>query len=257
MRLRTEIVDFASVRRRSQAERIALAKRIFALWQPIFSHLDDLDYTFHLKKHVEDESAVQIRGLFGIDEAGRDRALVIVRVHEHQIDGRTWARMSINAGVDPSLVQRHFGQRFIACEPWRYLLRHPQRPFFVVDCVVSAASYCIYEKMYAGFCPTRERPIPEPWWPLAEMGATALGGRAVEGAPREVRRFGIRVRDPRARQPSSERAKAAAQFFHELTGGDPELGVLVMAPMSIHAYSTTMLKFGWASLQRELPWRAR
>jgi hypothetical protein len=244
VRLRTEVVDIAAVRRGSLEGRIALAKRIFALWQPIFSHLDQHDYTFHLQKHVEDHTAVQIRAVFGVDDHGRDQALVIVRVHEHTIGGRIMARLTINAGAAPTVVQRHFGQDFVAIEPWRYLLRHPFRRFFVVDSAVSAASYCAYAKTYAGFAPTRDRPIPDAWWPLAEAGALALGGQRVPDAPREVWRFPAAVRDRAPQRPISDRSRAAADFFRELTHGDPRLGVLVMAPLTFVSYGYTVARYG-------------
>lgn len=243
--LRTEVVDLAAVRRESKAARESLARRIFALWQPIFSHLDDKDYTFHLAKHVEDETAVQIRGLFGIDAAGRDRALMIVRVHEHDLEGKTWARLTVNAGFSSGFVQSRFGQHFLVLEAWRYRLRHPLRPFFVVDCAVSAASYCVYEKSYSGFAPTRNRPIPDEWWGLGEAGAAALGGERVEGARREVRRFAATVRDPSPRRPVSDRSKEAAEFYNEATRGDPTSGILVMAPLSFPSYGSTTARYGW------------
>lgn len=242
--IRTEIVDLAALRHRgTPAEKEAMAKRIFALWQPIFSHLDALDWTFHLKKHVEDDSAVQIRGQFGIDANGRDCALLIVRVHEHVSDGRSWARLTINAGFSPDMVQRHFGQDFIMAETWRYRLRHPRRPFFVVDCAVSPASYCAYAKTYLGMVPAPDRPTPQAWWPMAEVGVAALGGLAVAGARREVRRFPAAVRDPNPRRAGSVRARRGAQFFSELTGDVPGHGVLVMAPLTFPAWSATTLAY--------------
>ncbi len=249
--VRTSLVDFGVIRRRGDAaEKEALARRIFALWRPIFEHLDVHDHTFHLAMHVEDESAVQIRGLFGIDESGQDRALMIVRVHEHVIAGRTWARLTINAGYHPSLVQSQFGQDFLAWEAWRYRLRHPLRPFFVVDCAVSAASYCAYAKTYAGFAPTRERPIPDAWWPFAEVGAAALRGVGVEGAQREVRRFPGVVRIPTPQRMTSKRSREAARFFNEITGGDRRNGVLVMAPLGFLHYGYTTARYGWVRCRR-------
>jgi hypothetical protein len=250
--LRTEIVDFAAVRRGGTAGRESLALRIFALWQPIFSHLDDKDFTFHLAKHVEDETAVQIRGLFGIDALGRDRALIIVRVHEHDLEGETWARLTVNAGFAPGLVQSRFGQDFLVLEAWRYRLSHPLRPFFVVDSAVSAASYCAYEKSYSGFAPTRTRAIPEEWWGLGEAGAAALGGERVEGARREVRRFAATVRDRSPRRPVSARSREAAEFYYQATGGDPAVGMLVMAPLSFPRYGYTAARYGWQRATREL-----
>jgi hypothetical protein len=232
VRLRTEIIDVAAVRRRGDpAEQHALARRMFAAWQPIFSHLDDKDYTFHLHKHVEDATAVQIRAAFGVDPDGRDRALLIVRVHEHVIDGRTVARCTINAGHDPAYVQSNFGQPLVILENWRYRLRHPRRPFFVVDCAVSPGSYGVYRKYFPVVWPRPGHPVPDELWPLAEAGARALGGEPVAGAPREVHRFSAVVRRPEARRPVSARGRAAAAYFHELTHGDPTLGVLVVAPL--------------------------
>jgi hypothetical protein len=242
--LRAEIVDIAAVRRRGDAgEKIALAKRIFSLWQPIFSHLDTRDYTFHLEKHVEDATATQIRGIFGVDREGKDRALMIVRVHEHLIGGRIWARLTKNAGVDPAVVQSGFGQPFVAWEIWRYRLKHPFRPFFIVDNAVSPAAYCGYAKTYSGFAPTAARGIPERWWPLAAEVAAAMDGRPVDGLRREVRRFPAVVRDPRPQRPPSARSQAAARFFEEATGGDPALGVLVMAPLTFSRCAFATLRY--------------
>jgi hypothetical protein len=255
-KLRGEIVDFAAIRAQGAQVREALARRIFALWQPIFSHLDDKDYRFHLAKHVEDEGPAQIRGIFGIDSRGRDRALVIVRVHEQIIGGRVWARLTANAGCDQAFVQSGFGHAFMALEIWRYRLRHPLRPLFLVDAVVSPASYCAYDKVFSGFAPTRRRQIPDAWWPLAEAGAEALSGVAIDGAPREARRFGVIVRDPQPRKPASARAEAAAKFYEEITGGDPEVGVLVMAPLSLSRYGYSSLRFGFKHVHRALS-RAR
>jgi hypothetical protein len=249
MRLREEVIDFARVRRGDRAGREKLAKRIFALWQPIFSHLDNADYAFHLRKHVEDESAAQIRGIFGVDQDGNDQALMIVRVHEHEIDGALFARLTINAGFSASMVQSQFGQDFLAWEAWRYRLAHPLRRFFIVDCAVSPASYCAYEKTYIGFAPTRERPILAEWWPLAEIGARALGGVSVEGARREVMRFDGVVRDTSARRASSERSRRAAQFYQEITQGHPSSGVLVMAPLDFVSYAHTSLRYLWRRLR--------
>lgn len=244
--LRTEIVNILEVRRRGDdREKEALARRIFAVWKPIFSHLDDKDYTFHLQKHVDDVSAVQIRAAFGVDASGRDRALVIARVHEHVIGGRTFARYTINAGHDRAFVQSRFGHPLILLEAWRYRVRHPRRPFFVVDCASSAASYGVYAKYFAELTPRPGHPIPTELVPLAEGGAEALGGERVAGAPLEVRRFGQRVRDTAPRRAPSARARAHAAFFHELTGGDPELGVLVLAPLSFSGWARTTL--AWAA----------
>jgi hypothetical protein len=244
--LRTQIVDLLAVRERGdRAEKEALARRIFAVWKPVFSHLDDKDYTFHLHKHVEDASAVQIRAAFGLDASGRDRALVIARVHEHVVEGRTFARYTINAGHDPAYVQSRFGHPLILLEAWRYRLRHPRRPFFVVDCASSPASYGVYAKYFAGLTPRPGHPIPPELVALAEGGAEALGGQRVAGARMEVRRFGQRVRDTTPRRAPSARARAHAAFFHDLTGGDPELGVLVLAPLSFAGWARTTL--GWAA----------
>jgi hypothetical protein len=257
-RLRPEVVDIAALRRSGTgAEKQALAGRIFALWQPVFSHLDGRDQSFHLEKHVEDESAVRIRALFGLDSCGRDRALVIVRVHEHLIDGRVWARLTINAGHDSALVQSRFGQGFVSLEVWRYRLRHPLRPFFVVDSVVSEASYCVYAKFFSGFSPVESRPIPERWWPLAEAGARALGGERIPGERPEVRRFTATVRDPQPRTRISARSERAASFYRELTGARSGVGLLVVAPLSFPRYTLTFTRFLWATALRALGSRGR
>ena len=249
--LAKEIVDIAALRQRGDsAEKERLARRIFDLWQPIFSHLDGKDFTFHLERHVEEPTSSQIRALFGKDAAGRDRALMIVRVHEHRIAGRTWARLTVNAGFDHAFVQSHFGQEFLAWETWRYRFRHPLRPFFIVDAAVSAASYCVYAKTYSGFAPTRDRPIKEAWWPLAEAGSGALSGEAVVGRPREVRRFPGQVRNPVTRVPTSPRSQEAAAFFEELTRGEDRAGVLVMAPLGFLSMGLTTARYGWTRLRR-------
>lgn len=238
--LRTELVDVAAVRRRGDpAEQHALARRMFAVWRPIFSHLDGHDYTFHLHKHVEDATAVRIRAAFGVDPDGRDRALLIVRIHEHVVGGRTFARCTINAGHDPAYVQSHFGQSMVIAENWRYRLRHPGTPFYVVDCAVSPGSYGVYTKYFPEVWPRPGHPIPDALWPLAEAGAQALGGEPVAGAPREVRRFASVVRRPEARRPVSARGRAAAAYFRELTRGDPTLGVLVVAPLGFTHWAVT------------------
>jgi hypothetical protein len=252
--LRLELVDVAALRQMgSPAAREALALRIFALWQPIFSHLDGLDYTFHLHKHVEDESASRIRALFGVDAEGSDRALVIVRVHEHDVGGRTWARLTINAGVDRDLVGTGFAQPFIASEIWRYRLRHPLRPFFVVDAVVSEASYCAYAKYFSGLAPAPGRPIPESWWAVADAGGRALGGEPVTGERPEIRRFTAIVRDAGSRADVSRRSQEAARFYRELTGGREGVGVLVIAPLSFHRYTVTFTRFLASAAWNALP----
>ena len=245
------MVDLAAVRRRGDPrEKDELARRIYTLWRPIFSHLDARDHGYHLQKHVEDETAVQIRALFGLDADGRDRALMIVRVHEHEIDGRVWARLTVNAGFDPAYVQSRFGQEFLALEAWRYRLAHPFRPFFIVDSAVSAASYCAYAKTFFGFAPRPGRPIPASWWALAEAGAEALGGESVDGAPREVRRFPAVVRDPNPRRTGSVRSAEAARFFQQATAGIPNAGILILAPLSFRHYGLTTLRYAWVRLVR-------
>jgi hypothetical protein len=249
-----EVVDIGALRRTgSAAEKEALARRIFTVWQPLFSHLDDHDYTFHLRRHVEDESAVQIRAVFGVDlEEGDDDALIIVRVHEHDIRGRVWARLTVNAGVEAPLVKNQFGQAFLALEIWRYRVRHPFRPFFIVDSVISEASYCAYAKTFSGFAPTAVRPVSEAWWPLGVAGARALGGEPIPGARREVMRFPGRVREVQAPAGVSRRSEEAARFYRELTGAQEGAGLLVMAPLSFFRCAASSARFLWASALRPL-----
>lgn len=220
-----------------------MAQRIFAVWRPLFSHLDGLDFTFHRKKHLEDDLAVRLRAMFLVDRrSGRDLGLMIARIYEHTIRGETVARFTINAGFDPALVGRSRGQMFLAYELWRYRLLHPARPFYIVDICNAAASYCAFRKTWPELAPSQKFSTPNERWPLIEECASLWGAHPVAGLRREARTTGVVVRDPGVHERVTRDTDDAAAFYERATGGDSSVGLLVSAHLGFREMATSMVE---------------
>jgi hypothetical protein len=238
-----QVFDLHEVRARGQREVDRMAQRIFAVWQPLFSHLDGLDFTFHRKKHLEDDLAVRLRAMFLVDRhTGRDLGLMIARIYEHKIHGETVARFTINAGFDPSLVGRSRGQMFLAYELWRYRLLHPARPFYIVDICNAAASYCAFRKTWPELAPSQRFSTPSDRWSLIEECADHWGARPVEGLCREARTTGVVVRDAVVHERVTRNTDDAAAFYERATGGDSSVGLIVSAHLGFREMSTSMIE---------------
>jgi hypothetical protein len=231
IRIRREIVDLARVSRGPPAEVDRMAKRIFALWQPLFSHLDGKDFTFHRKKHLEDTTALRRTAVFFQDaETGRDVGLLIIRIHEHVVGGRRYARLTLNAGYERAITGKSLGFDVIAYEVCRYRLRHPLTPLHMVDVVNSTAAYCAYLKSFPWLLPRGDREPPASLGPFLSACALAMGAERVPELHGSAVRTGVVVRQdaPSVRTPSAARARAA-DFYRQATGGRAEVGLLVSA----------------------------
>jgi hypothetical protein len=216
------------------AARASLARRIFDLWKPIFSHLADKDYTFHLHKHVEDAAAVYLRAYFAVNREGADRGLLIMRIHEHVLGGRRIARATLNAGVHAEVPGTSLLEPWVFRDLLQYRILHPRRAFFLVDTIASASAYCAVAEIFPRLRPTPRRPIPDELWPIVAEVAERTGATALPGRPREVRDFSCvvaaRARSNR-RLPSTGRSRARTAWFEEQTGSATN-GMLVIAPLT-------------------------
>jgi hypothetical protein len=234
-RISSDRVDFKAIGRHgTDDDRHLLARRAFAVWQPLFTHLSDKQYTHYVSKLVEDDSSAVLRGTFYRDAAGDDRGLVIVRIDEMEQGGRTVARMMIHLGLQGPVRGAARIARFIASETYRYRLRHPLRPFYIVDAPMSAASYYKLDKAIHELYPRPQQAIPDALWPMVEAVAREMEWVAIPGAAREARQVARTLTDQGG---SDGRARSAAfgdraAWFAEQTRGTPGSGLLAVAPLS-------------------------
>jgi hypothetical protein len=259
-RLHVESVDIKTLQRDGrEEERVALARRIFALWQPLFSHLADKDYTFHLHKHVEDSTAVFLRAHFAVREAGDDGGLVIVRVHEHDVAGRRVARITFNAGSHPDTPASALLAPRALRDLVRYRALHPRQPFFLVDAISSARAYEALYEIFPGLRPAPGLPIPESLWPIAEAVADAMEAPPLPGRPREVREFSCEVAasaDKGRRAPPLGPARERAAWYEQQTAR-PDRGLLVIAPLDWSNVAEVGVRVALRGTRAQLPERWR
>src|SRR5689334_3530211 len=83
-----EKVDFRAVKKRGNTdEQSRVAKRMFAVVQPLFCHLVDREYKYYENFLANDTAAVAFRGFYLVDASGRDHGLVAMRVEEAEHNG--------------------------------------------------------------------------------------------------------------------------------------------------------------------------
>lgn len=244
-RIRLEKINFRATRERGdELEQHQLAERTFNVLRPLYGHLTDTEYTTVLDHVIRDATPVVFRGLFMTDENERDLGLIGVRIGETTYKGRTIAHLTVHLGLHPEARGEKHSVRLIWQEIFRYRLRHPLRPFFIIDTPISAASYRKMHKGTAQIFPTPDTPIPEHLWPLCEFIAKEKGWLPIEGCPKEARLVNrplttLSVNDAR---PESQDYRSTARWFNETTKGVPGSSVLVIVPITVSNMVLSTLK---------------
>ncbi|MES2317730.1 MAG: hypothetical protein V4631_09575 [Pseudomonadota bacterium] len=244
-RIRLEKVNFRAVRERgNEQEQHKLAERTFNVLRPLYGHLTDAQYTTVLDHVVRDTTPVIFRGLFMIDENERDLGLIGLRIGEANFHGRTIAHLTVHLGLHPEARGERHSARLIWQEIFRYRLKHPLRPFYIIDTPISAASYRKMHKGIAKIFPTPGSAIPEHLWPLCDFIAKEKGWLPVDGCPREARLVNrplttLSVNDPR---PESQDYLSTERWFNETTKGVSGSSVMVIVPITVANIALSTLK---------------
>ncbi len=240
-RIRVDKVDLRSVK--NEEEQRLLAKRMFAVLQPLYGHLADKQDT-HFLGLIQDTQASVLRGFFMVDEAGNDVGLTVTRIAETTHAGRTIAHMTLHLGLHPKARGERHTRHFAMREVLRYRLRHPRRPLYIIDTPISAASYSKFYKVTAGLYPTPQRPVPESLWPLCEEIATQRGWRPIAGCPKEARMVDRPMTDAARTdpRPNSPRYQAIQRWFSDVTQDTRGSGMLVIMPVSYWNIALSGLK---------------
>ena len=244
-RLRLEKINFRAVRERAnEREQHQLAERTFNVLRPLYGHLTDAEYTTVLDHVIRDTTPVVFRGLFMTDDHERDLGLIGVRIGEASYNGRTIAHLTVHLGLHPEARGEKHSAKLIWQEIFRYRLKHPLRPFFIIDTPISAASYRKMHKGIARIFPTPGDAIPEHLWPLCDFVAEEKGWLPIEGRPKEARlvnrpRTALSVNDPR---PASRDYLSTESWFDETTNGVVGSAVMVIVPVTLSNMAMSALK---------------
>lgn len=244
-RIRLEKIDFRAIRERgNEAEQHRLAERTFNVLRPLYGHLTDAQYTTILDHVIRDATPVVFRGIFMVDGHGRDLGLIGVRIGETVYQGRTIAHLTVHLGLHPEARGEKHTMKLIWQEIFRYRLKHPLRPFFIIDTPISAASYRKMHKEIAHIFPTPGHPIPEHLWPLCDFVAKEKGWLPIEGCPKEARMVNrplttLSVNDNR---PESQNYLSIKRWFDETTKGVSGSSVMVIVPITIANMAMSILK---------------
>lgn len=212
-------------------EKTALAARLFAVWQPLFAHLKEKSPEFHRSLHIDDPSA-RWKRLWFYRQNGKDLGAIIGRVHEHTVEGVQIIRITMNAGLDPSIVGANVGGSALAKTLLWALWIARSRPVFLIDSVSSAPALAAMVKAFPEVRPSPAGLMPEPLWKYAEAAAPALGCVPVAGKPLGVVRSHavISQRALQSEKPRSLRAQAIEQWFQRTVG--PGECLLIVCPIS-------------------------
>jgi hypothetical protein len=243
--MRLEKINFRAVRERGdELEQHQLAERTFHVLRPLYGHLTDAEYTTILDHVIRDTTPVAFRGLFMIDDKERDLGLIGVRIGETSYNGRTIAHLTVHLGLHPEARGEKHSVKLIWKEIFRYRLKHPLRPFFIIDTPISAASYRKMHKGIARMFPTPGNPIPENLWPLCDFVAKEKGWLPIEGCPKEARlvnrpRTTLSVNDPR---PESRDFLFTQCWFDATTKGVEGSSVMVIVPITLSNIAMSALK---------------
>lgn len=244
-RIRLEKIDFRVVRERgNEAEQHKLAERTFDVLRPLYGHLTDAEYTTVLDHVIRDTTPVIFRGIFMIDDRERDLGLIGVRIGETTYQGQTIAHLTVHLGLHPEARGEKHSVKLIWKEIFRYRLKHPFRPIFIIDTPISAASYRKMHKEIAEIFPTPGKPIPEHLWPLCDFVAKEKGWLPIEGCPKETRLVNrplttLSVTDAR---PASQDYLSTQRWFDETTKGVVGSSVMVIAPVTVANIAMSALK---------------
>lgn len=244
-RIRLEKINFRAIRERgNEIEQHKLAERTFNVLRPLYGHLTNTEYTTILEHVIRDETPVIFRGLFMTDYNGRDLGLIGVRIGETRYDGQTIAHLTVHLGLHPEARGEKHSTKLILQEIFRYRLKHPLRPFFIIDTPISAASYCKIRKGTAQIFPTPGNPIPQHLWSLCDFIAKEKGWLPIEGCPKEARLVNrpltaLSVRDAR---PASQDYLDTARWFDETTQGVSGSSVMVIVPVTVLNIAMSLLK---------------
>jgi hypothetical protein len=244
-RMRFEKINFRAVRERgNDLEQHSLAARTFHVLRPLYGHLTDAEYTTVLDHVIRDTTPVVFRGLFMVDDQERDLGLIGVRIGETSYNGQTIANLTVHLGLHPEARGENHSAKLIWQEIFRYRLKHPLRPLFIIDTPISAASYRKMHKGIARIFPTPGEPIPENLWPLCDSVATEKGWLPIEGCPKEARfvnrpRTALSVNDAR---PASPDYLATECWFDETTKGVVGSAVMVIVPITLSNMAMSAVK---------------
>ncbi|MES2300046.1 MAG: hypothetical protein V4582_23615 [Pseudomonadota bacterium] len=244
-RIRLENIDFRAVRERgNELEQHRLAERAFDVLRPLYGHLTDAEYTTILDHVIRDTTPVIFRAIFMIDQNERDLGLIGVRIGETNYNGQTIAYLTAHLGLHPQARGEKHSVRLIWQEIFRYRLKHPLRPFFIIDTPISAASYRKMHKGVAQMFPTPGQPIPEDLWPLCEFVANEKGWLPIEGCQKEARFVNrplttLSVHDAR---PASQEYRSTERWFNEMTNGVSGSSIMVIIPITITNIAMSVLK---------------
>lgn len=243
--IRLEKIDFRATRERgNEPEQHKLAERTFNVLRPLYGHLSNTEYTTVLDHVIRDETPVVFRGLFMVDDSERDLGLIGVRIGETTYNGQTIAHLTVHLGLHPEARGEKHSTKLIWQEIFKYRLKHPLRPFFIIDTPISAASYRKIRKGAAQIFPTPGKPIPEHLWPLCDFVAKEKGWLPIEGCPKEARFVNrplttLSVSDAR---PESQDYQSTARWFNETTKGVSGSSVMVIVPITVSNIAMSILK---------------
>ncbi len=243
-------VDLNQLRRDgTTAEKYQMAERIFRVWQPLFAHLAEKDPSFHLKLHIDDDTAVWKRVWF-YRRGGEDLGAVIGRVHEHELDGATFFRITMNAGLDPELIGANIAGATLAKTVVAAMLLARGRPVYIIDGVSSPPALAAMVKGFPSVRPSADGACPPSLWKFALAAAPALGCVPVEGKPLGIVRSHavISAKALSSTRPRSVTAQRMHQWFSDNVG--PGESLLVICPVTPSYALSRMVQWAIGGLQK-------
>ena len=226
-RIAVESYDLNRLRAHGSAEaRRAMAERIFTVWQPLFGHLRDKTPDFHQRIHVDDDSAAYKRIWFYRQDA-RDVGAIIGRIHRHEHDGRPFSRITMNAGLGPSLTGANVAGPPFAKMLVQALVRWPGQPVWMMDTMTSVPAMAAMTKALPELRPSPRAEMSDRDWAHAAHAMSSLRCTPSPGKPRGVVWTGHSVSD-HALSGMGLREKHAAldEWFRARVGKDESLLVV-------------------------------